>query len=128
VVVQALGLLESDPAVLLAQGIVALLRDLSLLAGECEAFALHHLHLDLPQLGDDLLRAPVLASGHLRFLRVGSTLSVNPAQIEPVRSAGNVRLACTSIDWWTDSEGAVFACLVAYLVQCSFGCLRSFDI
>jgi hypothetical protein len=53
---------------------------------ERQARARRHLDLDLPQLRDDLLRTPVLASRHQGLFQLGAALSVNPVKIEPVRS------------------------------------------
>ena len=54
---QALGLLDGDPAVLSTPALIALLADPGLLAGERQAFALRYQHLDLAQHHNDLLGA-----------------------------------------------------------------------
>src|SRR3954468_3723212 len=80
-----LGLLELKATILLAPTIVALLRDLGVPAGQHDAPALRQVNLDLPQLGNNLFRREPLP-GHLQLLRSRLIISINPAQIEPVRS------------------------------------------
>src|SRR5215207_5356982 len=93
-ILQPLGWLELKPAVLLAPAVITLLGDPGLLGGERQALALSlalsQMHPNLAQLGDDLLCAEPLPFGHLRLLCSGPILSINPVQIEPVRSIARV--------------------------------------
>jgi len=59
-VLEALGLLQSYHAIFLAPAVIALLTDACLANGLGHGLPLASQHLDLPQLGDDLLRANAL--------------------------------------------------------------------